>query len=263
MGRYRPSWMYGAYYEKTDAFNQAVSENLAARYVDYVNGENLKDPETGEALTLDGRYGGSLYDYMTRKMEETATKFLSRNKNANDYANKYSWLSWDGSTAKIESVEAMFGAKYVTPLKSTLAFDSWETDAAENLEFGSETVNVSHFDTMIPAVLDDLKDDYPTEYKTYYEAFQTDAADPAKQEQVYLLNPMNYVGDNSTTKAQHFRIRVGTKDTDTSWLVGLIFGIELENQTDATVDMSYVWDKPHTMADYEGEFCQWIDSICK
>lgn len=257
------AWMYAGYDSNNDAFNAAVAEKLAERYIAYVNGYGLTDPETGDALVLDGSYDGSLYDYMTRKMEEAATKFLSQNKNADSYVSKYSWLSWDGTTAKIESVEAMLGAKYVTPLKSTLAFDSWKNDSAENLEFGSETVDVSHFDTMIPAVLEDLKDSYPAEYETYYEAFRADAEDPAKQEQVYLLNPMNFVGNDSATKAQHFRIRVGTQDTDTSWLVGLIFGIALDNQTDATVDMSYVWDKPHTMADYEGEFCQWIDSICK
>lgn len=60
-------------------FQAALSQKLAASYIAYFNDRGLKDPATGEALTLseDGR-GGPAYDYLLARLEDSASDFLDR-----------------------------------------------------------------------------------------------------------------------------------------------------------------------------------------
>ena len=78
-----------------------------------------------------------------------------------------------------------------------------------------------------------------------------------------LLNPLNYIGSDSVDTAEHIRIRVGTRDGDTSLSTSAVLVLSLENKTDADVDYALVWDQPHGNADYDGELVQWIETICK
>ncbi len=75
-----------------------------------------------------------------------------------------------------------------------------------------------------------------------------------------LLNPLNYIGSDSVDTAEHIRIRVGTRDGDTSFYLRVLV-LSLENKTDADVDYALVWDQPHGNADYDGELVQWIEKI--
>ncbi len=60
-------------------FKEAVSTKLEQEYVAYFNQLGVKNPETGEILSFgeDGR-SGSAYEYMMGKIEEAATKYLSK-----------------------------------------------------------------------------------------------------------------------------------------------------------------------------------------
>ena len=78
-----------------------------------------------------------------------------------------------------------------------------------------------------------------------------------------LLNPLNYIGSDSVDTAEHIRIRVGTRDGDTSLSTSAVLVLSLENKTDADVDYALVWDQPHGNADSDGELVQWIEKICK
>ena len=60
-------------------FKEALSRELSAMYVEYVNGLHLTHPQTGEALTLkpDGR-SGSFYNYLMGCLSSSAADFLTR-----------------------------------------------------------------------------------------------------------------------------------------------------------------------------------------
>lgn len=60
-------------------FQEALSGKLSEAYVRYFNSLELKDPKTGEVLSLneDGR-SGSGYDYLLKKLEESAANYLTR-----------------------------------------------------------------------------------------------------------------------------------------------------------------------------------------
>ncbi len=65
--------------ETMTPFKEALSKELASRYVAYINGLQLRHPQTGEALTLhpDGR-SGSFYDYLMDCLNASAIDFLTR-----------------------------------------------------------------------------------------------------------------------------------------------------------------------------------------
>lgn len=60
-------------------FQAALSEKLAAAYVDYFNDLGLTDPDTSTPLTLnaDGR-SGSGYDYLMARLADAATDYFTR-----------------------------------------------------------------------------------------------------------------------------------------------------------------------------------------
>jgi hypothetical protein len=74
---------------------------------------------------------------------------------------------------------------------------------------------------------------------------------------------MNFVATGKQCNlADHFRIRVGASDADTSFTISMSLALKLMEAGKDT-DYELVWEKPHSEADYEGEVLQWIDKICK
>lgn len=71
-------------------FQSALSDKLAAEYIRYFNSLQLKNPETGEVLEIgeDGR-SGSGYEYLMKKLNESATIFLTKLENG-ELPQKYS-----------------------------------------------------------------------------------------------------------------------------------------------------------------------------
>ena len=77
---------------------------------------------------------------------------------------------------------------------------------------------------------------------------------------IKAMNPMNYIG--SATTAKYWRIRHGTKDSDTSLAIPAILAQKLENNN-CEVDFAATWGEPHG-GDYDlDELFEWIDDICK
>ena len=80
---------------------------------------------------------------------------------------------------------------------------------------------------------------------------------PRMQKRVYLMNPMNFIGNNPQGTALHWYIRHGAKDRDTSFLVPVNLATKLMN-TGYDVDFALPWNRPHT-GDYNlDDLFQWI-----
>ena len=60
-------------------FQEALSDELMREYIEYFNSQELRDPESGEKLSInkDGR-SGSGYDYLMKCLEESAAKYLKK-----------------------------------------------------------------------------------------------------------------------------------------------------------------------------------------
>ncbi len=211
-----------------------TSNELKALFPAYLNGLNLKD-EKGNALTLDAQGNGSFKDYVKKVIVRAADK---ARKNGSDLSDK-TWLTFSQ-----DGVTDMDWNGYIHSekrMKSPPAFDAFDLSTGENNLFGTETVNNRHF----------------TEYSLKRSTAQGGMADA---ETVKLMNAMNYV-DNPKA-AEHWRIRVGTSDRDTSHAIGAMLAIKLHMQG-KKVDYETPWAVPHS-GDYDlDELFQWMDTISK
>lgn len=311
-------------------FQRALSRKLAQGFVAYFNGMELRDPTTGELLTIgsDLRSGtgyqflmgcledsASVYlnklaqkdlpagyspeDYLAgnytyegvdpkklmeviRKMEEKSKQMPSgktpsdgpefeghgmrlkmpemptRTMQGND---KRSWLSWDGSRAKISSLDAFLMASR-RRMKTCPSFDFLDCTSGENQEFGDACRDYVHFNPSLAGMIAELREEFPQEYETYYPAYAAAKTDEGLAMRLSLLNPFHYIdNDCSCQTASHFRINVGAQDADTSFMVSIMLALKLSGRKDMDVQYHLYWDQPHSEADYPGQVCDWIEAI--
>ncbi|MCD8018243.1 MAG: prolyl oligopeptidase family serine peptidase [Clostridiales bacterium] len=175
---------------------------------------------------------------------------------------KTAWLSWDGEKAVISDLDT-YVLNHRRRMKPCTAFDTLKCDSGENKVYGPAEEAVVHFDANAAAAIASLQEEFPEEYEKYYAGFATAADNEALDQQLYLNNPFNYIGtDEISDQAKYYRIRVGASDADTSFSVSMTLALMLAN-AGKPVDYALVWDQPHCEADYPGEVCDWIESICE
>ena len=212
-----------------------TSRELAKLFPDYVNGLKLKD-ETGNILVLDETGNGSFKEYMKQVVMKSVQRAMDLGINISDKG----WLVvCDGKVTDMDWHEY---AKDITRMKTASAFDALTMDSAENDLFGSATTNLRHF----------------TEYGR---ANSLCGGEMAEDIIVKMLNPMNYAEDAKATKSQHWRIRHGECDRDTSLAISAMLALKLKEQN-LEVDYHSPWNVPHS-GDYDlDELFAWIDEIC-
>ena len=131
------------------------------------------------------------------------------------------------------------------PLKTVPAFDSMiegvNEASGENEEFGDETGSRVNF----------------TEFTA---AKNNTELTKGVNLLVDLMNPMNFIDDSQTTVAQHWYIRHGARDRDTSFPVPINFATKLQN-AGKDVNFLLAWNRPHS-GDYAlDELFAWISQI--
>ena len=321
--------------ETMSPFKDALSALLLKQYIGYFNSLQLRNPQTGEILRLegDGR-NGSGYQYLMHCFEKSAAKHLTmmqegklpdactvsqylsgdytytaslrrplRNPDAHHIGpgmdaaaadkpktmgemslrppkdapayvevlpmaecqgtDKRHWLTWDGSKASIRDLDT-YVLNHRRRMKPCTSFDKLTNDSGENQAFGTPTEEYVLFNAAIAQAIASLKERFPEEYALYYEGYRKVAENQKLAAQVHLYNPMDFIGtDEKSIQAMHYRIRVGGRDADTATTISMSLALKLANYGCGTVDYAIVWDQPHCDADYPGEVCDWIESICK
>lgn len=177
------------------------------------------------------------------------------------------WIRYDSAknTATITSVGAFVRhCKHAS--KGVGAFDALDCNQNENYLFGNATADSLHFDSIMASLLASEKDSYATcsdygpSYAGAYAADMNNADDlgtrTATRQRMY--NPMYFVakrlgGYGKATAAEHWRIRTGIRQGDTSLTTELNLALALRaNPTVSDVDFATVWDKAHTTAERRG-----------
>lgn len=212
-----------------------TSKELAKMFPAYVNALKLID-ENGSILELDEAGNGSFKEYMKQIVIKSAKQAMEAGIDVSDK----DWLTIrDGQVTDMDWHEY---AKDITRMKIAPAFDALSMDSPENDLFGNETTNLRHF----------------TEYAKVNSLCGGELAEDII---VKMLNPMNYVEDEKATKTQHWRIRHGECDRDTSLAISAMLALKLKEQN-CEVDYHSPWNVPHS-GDYDlGELFAWIDEIC-
>lgn len=96
--------------------------------------------------------------------------------------------------------------KYLGRSKGVPVFDATDLTSGENNLFGNKTLNNQHFTAF---------------GKKYGQGSMADA------HTIKMMNAMNYIAQSPT---EHWRIRHGAKDNDTSLAVPVILATALQNQ---------------------------------
>ena len=173
---------------------------------------------------------------------------------------KSEWLSWDGKNAVIKDLDS-YVLNHRRRMKPCPSFDLLKNGSGENKVFGTPKHPGMHFSAAIAEALRELKEEFPDEYRKYYEAYASVSDDTELERRVYLINPLNYIGtEEKSETAKYCRIRVGASDADTSFSVSMTLALKLAEAGIAT-DYQLVWEQPHSEADYAGEIIRWIERI--
>ena len=274
-------WLYGCTNTGVRHLNEAqisISNELAAECPDYINSLNLKD-DSGNAITAD-----NYKEYLKTFLIASAHKALEEGCEIPDtigiikYAQK---PNFGGRPARPDNGDGRgapsFGPtgmrprfnnntdfvtdidldKYlsyvasVTPLKTPPAFDQYgvliDTPTPENNVFGNSEGTPANF----------------TDFSLRHRLHNSSATlDKDMVHRVFIMNPMNFISENSTSVAPHWFIRHGAKDRDTSFLVPINLATKLKN-SGFDVNFFIPWNRPHS-GDYNlDDLFNWIDNVTR
>ena len=222
-----------------DAAEQRVSDELKAQFPAYINSLGLKDAR-GEALMLNDDGSGSFRDYVAAYIAAAANAELQKGADPAALQAENPWLTIDGK--RVKNVDFAAYAKAMGRQKTPPAFDALDLSSGENQLFGDEHQDTRHF----------------TAYSAANSAVK--GAGSAGRAAVKTMNPLSYISEK--TVPQHWRIRVGTKDRDTSHAIAAILAAKLQN-SGKNVDMAMPWGVPHS-GDYDlDELFAWMDGVVK
>ena len=222
-----------------DAAEQRVSDELKAQFPTYINSLGLKNAQ-GEALALNADGSGSFRDYVAAYIAAAANAELQKGADPAALQAENPWLTIDGK--RVKNVDFAAYAKTIGRQKTPPAFDALDLSSGENQLFGDEHQDTRHF----------------TAYSAANSAVK--GAGSAGRVAVKMMNPLSYISEK--TAPQHWRIRVGTKDRDTSHAIAAILAAKLQN-SGKNVDMAMPWGVPHS-GDYDlDELFAWMDGVVK
>lgn len=227
----------------------AVSNELAAQYPAYLNGLKLKRPD-GTVLTAD-----NYRDYIKSFLLQSAQR--ARNEGADMPTNAGIKLNsgFRGSPGEfVQDIDMDAYLNYVVtkqPLKTPPAFDQLNVlvsnPTPENNEFGDESGKPRNFT------------EYSLRKATKNESASVDAA---IKKMVYLLNPMNFIGDGKSTTTKNWYIRNGALDRDAAYNVSINLYTKLLNHG-YKADFALAWNRGH-MGDYNlDDVFAWINKVVK
>lgn len=207
-----------------DARQREVSAALAASFPAYVNSLGLRAPD-GSALQLAADGQGSFRDYVASLLLQSARTALAQGRDLS----ALDWLQWQGGQPVALRWPQYLA--YLGRMKTPPAFDALDGSSGENQLFGSASEDKRHFTA------------FGQQHGTQASLGQAEAA------VVRMMEPLSYIGQGGGQPAAHWRIRHGSKDSDTSLAVPVMLATVLRNHGYA-VDLTLPWDVPHS-GDYD------------
>ena len=293
-------WLYSGQYTDGEneftEFQSALSDDLAAAYIEYVNAYGFSDAD-GNALTLSGLREGNYYDAVLELLGDSIAYYInssysksSGGMSAYTYLDEEAvqafvdelnsdgeWVQLEYSYAKAStgpSTIVTYAEKAscsITDLDSFTAHclnrndtcpssDTFDMSSPANQIYGSKTEDKVHYSLPVAEMIADEKYQDLEGYDAAVAESYSDAA--AHQEAVYALNPLNFMEDSDV--AQYIRLRAGTADDRVAPLVCANVGWAFMAKTDASVNLALAWGQPHGEAEVsDSDLIDWIERICK
>lgn len=214
---------------------KVMSGKLKDRFPEYLNSLKLEDDQ-GNPLELDAQGNGSFKEYVKSCVEAAVQGEILKGTDLSEYH----WITVQDGRPEIDFDQYV---KFRTRMKTTPAFDNVSMGTPENELFGSVNDRYRHF-------------------TKFSQDHSTVEGELAEEQQIKMMNPMEYIEDEKAVKAEHLRLRHGVVDRDTSLAVSAMLAAKLRaNGVDT--DLAYPWGISHA-GDYDiGELLNWIDGICE
>lgn len=271
-------WMMGCTRPKRSKDKQAISDNLAKAFAEYINKAGFID-KNGKNLSLTksktGVYqAGTYYEYIKGVIEKSLNNYLKDTDfiygTAQDYIDSLNsegkWIVYDKktNTAKIDSI-ASFAKNCKQATDELVAFDRPEI---ENKLFGFGKGKGAHFDRILANILTKLKSKYASAYNA--DLKKTDFVGNNVEKRVQMYTPLYYLmksrkGYKTSDVAKYWRIRSGIEQVNTSITTEVNLALALQNYEGVkSVDFETVWAKDHTEAERVGDstsnFIKWVNA---
>lgn len=251
-------------YEKSLGLKNSDGSRLtAANMIETIRREVVRSAETylraDEANTIPAL--GATFDLQSGGPGGGGTK---------SYVND--WIDADNATNKVVSVDMKKYLAFVATqatLKTTPAFDAVgvngnTTSGAETNLFGPPTqkyMNYTEYSWDHNNVAGDGSgiDDTGLTW-AQYTAERTTTVD----DQVHLIDPMDFVGTGGADTARNWYLRAGTRDRDTSFIVSVNLDRALEADSQVKdVDYRLAWNQPHAGNYDVPEAMAWIAKVVR
>lgn len=228
-------WQFNDDTDKLDSSQVEVSNQLSASFPSYINSLGLTSD--GNALQLDEQGNGSFKTLVKSYVMASAQKALDGGTDLSSYE----WITLSGS--QVSDIDYDAYLSYLGRMKSPPAFDALDLSTGENQLFGNDAIDCRHF--------------------TDFSYNNSEVGGPkADNSVVKLMNPMYFIGVNGVTVSSNWRIRHGTKDSDTSLGISVLLATLLKNNG-YNVDFELSWNQPHG-GDYNlDDMFFWIEEACK
>ncbi len=224
-----------------------VSNELAALYPAYLNSLELQTPD-GELLT-DSNYRDYLKSFLIASAQKAKDFGAELPENAGIVLNQGSRGSQGNYVIDLDLDSYLEYVVGKQALKTPPAFDALNVLGAkatpENNAFGDETGSAVNF----------------TGY-SLRKATGDPSANfaPTVRENVYLMNPMNFIGDRQSTTTNNWYIRHGAIDRDTGFEVPVNLYTKLVNHG-YNANFALAWNRPHS-GDYNlDDLFEWLARI--
>ena len=265
MGSEGYEWNMGLTRSGLSSADQNISKALAAAFADYINALGLKHPTTGETLTLsatsDGYYqSGSYYTYVMEVINDAVSRY-----------NKYNSASVSTYSTTDASALSTFAKANKSATKGLGAFDNYtksRTSAGNQLFDPDGTF--AHFDKYLAEIIGTYAPSYKSDFDT--DLAKIDKFGKDLDTRIAMYTPMYYLLGNSTyyagggkgssSVAQHWRIRTGIKQGDTSLCTEINLALALRAYGIEDVDFETIWGQGHTQAEDSGDatdnFIEWV-----
>jgi len=262
-------WNMGLTRSGLSSADQSISKGLTSEYADYINAIGLKDPSTGNKLTLestsDGYYqGGSYYQYIMAVINDAVTRY-----------NKYNSASVSTYSTTDASALNSFSSTYKNASKGLGAFDDYDTKGqAENTLMGVAGT-AGHFDKYLALLINTYASSYYSSFISDLSSNNVDAVGKTVDYRLMMYTPLYYLIDNSTyysgggsgssDVASYWRIRTGIDQGDTSLGTETNLALALQNYNGVkSVDFETIWGLGHTEAEDTGtasdNFISWVEN---
>ena len=262
-------WNMGLTRSGLSSADQSISKGLTSEYADYINAIGLKDPSTGNKLTLestsDGYYqGGSYYQYIMAVINDAVTRY-----------NKYNSASVSTYSTTDASALNSFSSTYKNASKGLGAFDDYDTKGqAENTLMGVAGT-AGHFDKYLAPLINTYASSYYSSFISDLSSNNVDAVGKTVDYRLMMYTPLYYLIDNSTyysgggsgssDVASYWRIRTGIDQGDTSLGTETNLALALQNYNGVkSVDFETIWGLGHTEAEDTGtasdNFISWVEN---